>query len=254
MTNYAAIMTSQPVKTSTRGPKLLTAIGALCLVGAVVVAVIVVRLFLSVVPFGITSADGGPGNNAVGGVEVPGEVTLTLDGDTTYAVYLAHPSAADGIVLADRVTVTGPGGAEVARVAGASDHSTTNSVSAESLFTFRTGSAGEYTVDAPPLAGPAATPWAQVIVAPQKALGGFLGSLFGTIAGVFVTIGLAGAGVVMVLIGGIWWYTRSKARKQLQRGQWSPGPNQPDLSRQPGPPQNWPGPQQQYGPGPPYRP
>lgn len=211
-------------KTSRKWPITLTAAGVVLLIGAVVVAVMVARLFLSVVPFGVVSADGGPGSDALGGTEVPGEVTVVLEANSVYAVYLAHPSAAVEAELLDQVTVTAPDGAEVSEVPAPSSNSTVNDVSASSIFAFRTGAAGEYTVTAPPLTASSDAPWASVIVAPHQGFGGFFSSLFSSIAGVFIALGMAGVGIVLVLVGAIWWYTRSRTRKQVLAGQWVPRP------------------------------
>lgn len=255
-------MSTTPVpKTSRKAPVAVTILGAVCLVGAVVAAVIAVRLFMSVIPLGVVAADGSPGSKAVGGVEVPGQVALRLDADTTYAVYLARPAAADDVDLMGPVTLVGPDGAEVAHVPGASGHSSMNGVEAETLFTFSTADAGEYTLAAPPMAPSSWAPWAHVIVTPAPATGGFIASVFGTIAGIFVTIGLALAGGILVIVGGIWWYTRAKARRQLQAGQWPAGSaatgygagfaGHGSVGRtQPGPPGAYPAPghwHQQYG-------
>lgn len=211
-------------RTSRKGPITLTAVGVVLLIGAVVVAVMVARLFLSVVPFGVVSADGGPGTDALGGAEVPGEVTVVLEADSVYAVYLAHPASAVEAELLDQVAVTAPDGAEVSQIPAPASTTTINDVSASSIFTFRTGAAGEYTVTAPPLTVSSDAPRASVIVAPHQAFGGFMSSLLSSIAGVFIALGLGGAGLVLVLIGAIWWYTRSRTRKQVLAGTWVPRP------------------------------
>ncbi|WP_147918904.1 hypothetical protein [Ruania zhangjianzhongii] len=229
-----------PVQTSTKGPKILTAVGVLLLLAAIAVIVLVVRLFLSVLPTGIIAADGAPGPDAAGGTEVPGTVTLSLPAQTTYAVYLAHPSSVDGLLLSDRITVTGPDGQAASPAATPSGTTTSNGVSASDVSSFRTGAAGDYTVTVPELEDPDATPWATVIVTESDNIPGFIGGVFGTIAGVFVAIGLGLAGLTVTIIGVIWWYTRRQNRRRVEAG----GPNPPPPGQYPGPPSNYPG--QQY--------
>ncbi|HLR28892.1 MAG TPA: hypothetical protein VK086_09385 [Ruania sp.] len=209
-------------KTSRKGPITLTVVGAVLLIAAVVVAVMVARVFFSVVPTGVLSADGGPGEEAVGGTEVPGEVTVALEADSVYAVYLARPASAVEAELLDQVRVTAAGGADVTPVPGPDSNTTVNDVAASSILTFRTGAAGEYTVSAPPLTASSDAAWATVIVAPHHEIGGFVSSLLSSIAGVFIALGLGGAGIVLMLIGAVWWYTRSRTRKQVLAGTWVP--------------------------------
>ncbi|HIZ37909.1 MAG TPA: hypothetical protein H9815_19195 [Candidatus Ruania gallistercoris] len=234
-----------PVKTSTRGPKILTAVGVVLLLAAIAVVVLVVRLFLSVLPTGIVAADGAPGQEAAGGTEVPGTVTLSLPADTTYAIYLAHPSSADDVELSDRITVTGPDGQAAIPAPTPSGTLTRSGVSAHDVSSFRTGAAGDYTVTAPELQDPDSTAWATIIVAESDNIPGFIGSVFGTIAGVFLAIGLGLAGLIVTIIGAIWWYTRGQNRRRVEAG----GPNPPPPGQYPGAP----GPPSGHYPGPPHR-
>lgn len=228
-----------PVKTSTTGPKILTAVGVLMLIAALAVVGLVVRLFLSVLPTGIVGADGAPGPDAVGGTEVPGSVTLDLPASSAFAVYLARPSGSTGVQLSDTVSVTGPDGQEAFPGITPSGSVDVRGVSARDVYSFRTSDAGEYTVTAPELTDPDAVEWATIIVAPSKEVPAFFGGIFGTIAGVFVAIGLGGAGLIVTIIGAVWWYTRSKDRRRVEAGQHgAPGaggpPGAPGLA---GPPQ-----------------
>lgn len=232
-----------PVKTSTRGPKILTAVGVFLLVATAAVVAGVVWLFLSVLPTGIIGSDGEPGADAVGGTEVPGTVTLSLPAGTTYAVYLAHPSSAGDVLLSDQITVTGPDGQPAGPAVIPSGTTTRNGVTAHDVSSFRTGDAGDYTVTVPELADPDATPWATIIVAEGEDVRGFVGGVFGTIAGVFLAIGLGLAGLIVTTIGAIWWYTRRQNQRQVGGG----GPNPPPPGQYPGSPPGAPGPY----PGPP---
>ncbi|UFU06082.1 hypothetical protein [Ruania halotolerans] len=211
-------MPAPPATTSTTGPKILTFSGAVVLACAIVVIVVVVRLFLSVLPLGVVGADGAPGPEAVGGTDVPGSVTLPLSADTTYAVYLAHPSHADGVALSAAVSVTGVSGETVRSTAGPSGSSSSNGVGAHIVHTFRTSGAGEYTVDVPTLADPGVTPWATVVIAEGDDLPAFFTGVFGTVFGVFAAIGLGVAGTAMTLAGVIWWHLRSRARAAVPPG------------------------------------
>ena len=65
---------------------------------------------------------------------------------------------------------------------------------------------------------------------------GFVGGVFGTIAGVFVAIGLGLAGLTVTIVGAIWWYTRRQNQRQVGAG----GPNRP--GQYPNPPGQYPGP------------
>ena len=237
-----------PVQTSTRGPKILTWVGVGLLLAAIAVVVLVVRTFLSVLPIGIVAADGAPGPDAAGGTEVPGTVTLSLPAETTYAVYLAYPSGVS-VQLSEEVEVTGPDGEPASRTSVPSGTTTSNGVTARDVSAFRTGAAGDYTITAPELENPDTAPWATIIVTESDSIPGFVGGLFGTIAGVFLAIGLGIAGLIVTVLGAIWWYTRNQNRRQVEAG----GPNPPPPGQYPGAPGPAPGAPGQYPgqPGPP---
>ncbi|TDE99075.1 hypothetical protein EXU48_02530 [Occultella glacieicola] len=211
-------MSTPPTRTSLRGPVILTAAGALVLVAAIVVAVLVVRLFLSVLPVGLVGADGVPGPEAVGGTDVPGTLTLELEADTTYTILLAHPSNAQAVALGDAITVTGPDGRPATSTIGPSTTVDNNGVSARSIDVFTTAAAGAYAIVVPPLDNPAATAWATVVVAEGDELPGFIGGIFGTIFGVFLALGLGVAGVAMIVGGAVWWHIHSRARRSFGAG------------------------------------
>ena len=223
-----------PVKTSTQGPKILTAVGVVLLLAAIAVVVLVVRLFLSVLPTGIVAADGAPGPDAAGGTGVPGTVTLSLPADTTYAIYLAHPTGVS-VQLSDEIVVTGPDGQPAGSAATPSGTTTHHGVTARDVDAFRTGAAGNYTLTAPELENPDPSRWATIIVTESDSIPGFVGGVFGTIAGVFVAIGLGLAGLTVTIVGAIWWYTRRQNQRQVGAG----GPNRP--GQYPGPPPGAPG-------------
>ncbi len=211
---------ASPAKTSTTGPKILTFGGIGLLVVTAVLAVFVVRLFLSVLPLGIVDSDGSPGPDAVGGTDVPGSVTLTLETDTAYTVYLAFPSNT-AAALSEDPTVTDAMGTILPGLPAPASTSTIGGVSAEGVHTFRTSAAGEYTIDVPELADPDSTPWATAVVTEGDDLPAFFSGLFGTVFGVFLAIGLGVLGLGMVVGGGIWWYVRSRVRN-------APGMQRPD--------------------------
>ncbi|WP_207632338.1 hypothetical protein [Occultella kanbiaonis] len=229
-------MSAPPVKTSVRGPIILTSAGAVVLIAAVVLTVLVVRLFLSVLPIGVVGSDGGPGPDAVGGTDVPGTLTLDLEADTTYTILLAHPSNAPAVALSDSITVTGPDGAAATHMAGPSLTATNNGVSARDVDFFLTGPAGPYTIEVPPLDNPAATPWATVIVTEGGEVTALIGGIFGSIAGIFIAVGLGIAGVAMTAGGAVWWYLRSRARRTLGAGPGSypPSTQYPPAGQYPG--------------------
>ncbi len=217
-----------PVKTSTTGPKILTAVGVLMLIATIAVVVVVVQLFLSVLPTGIVSDHGAPGPEAAGGTQVPGTATLHLEANTTYVVYLAQPSSSPSVELSDQVEVITPSGQAAGPTPVPGSSITVNAVSARSIFAFLSGPAGEYTITAPPLVDPDAAPWATVVVAPGDDLPSFFGGLFGTISGVFLAIGLGVVGLIVTTIGAIWWYTRRKDQRRVAAGQHGPaGPGGP---------------------------
>lgn len=240
-----------PVKTSTTGPKILTGVGVLMVIAALAVVALVVRLFLSVLPTGIVGADGAPGADAVGGTEVPGSVTLDLPASSAFAIYLARPSGSTGVQLSDMVSVTGPDGQEAFPGITPSGSVDVRGVSAHDVYSFRTSDAGEYTVTAPELTEPDAVEWATIIIAPTKEVPAFLGGVLGSLAGVFVAIGLGMVGLIVTIIGAIWWYTRSKDRRRVAGG----GYGSPGLAGPPGPVGPPPGPPPGPGiggpPGPP---
>ncbi|MGW6130188.1 hypothetical protein ACWFNE_09195 [Cellulomonas sp. NPDC055163] len=193
---------------STRGATILIAGGVLVLLLTLALGTGVARVFLGVLPLGVVTSQGEPGSAVVASLDAPGVTEVELAADR-YAVYLAQPSVdrergdGAGSGLASDLVVTAADGAAVDTSRGPQVTSTTGGggVTARTVASFTITEPGTYTVAAPPTEdGSPAT----VLLAPDQDLAPFLTGIFGSILGVFLTIGLGLVGFLM-LAGGIVW-------------------------------------------------
>lgn len=205
--------------TSLRGPVALTVSGAVLLVVATVVAVLVSRTFVGLLPTDLLTRDGGPGEAVVGMVDAPGTATATLAAGTRYVVLMAEPTERTGSgddadlgELGGDLQVTTPDGRTLAAdlSPGVNLTSSAGGTTVHSVGAFRTDRAGEHTLVAPPAVGGADE--VRVMIAPDQPFLPFFTGIFGSVFGVFVVIGTTLLGVPMLVVGIVWWRRRAAAR------------------------------------------
>lgn len=205
-----------PRRTSLAGPVVLTVVGALLLVGALAVAVATAGAFVGAVRSDVVALDGsGPGDAVLASADAPGVTSVELTAGERYAVYLVVPRETVGDDerpdLEDDVLLRTPSGAVVA-ADGSPGVNVTTSVrgwTAATVGAFTAPETGTYDVAAPD----AGVPDAWVALAPDKPFAPFFGAIWGTVAGVFVVIGLSVVGVGVLAGGIVWWVLRARARR-----------------------------------------
>ncbi len=197
-------------RTSLVGPVVLTSVGALLLVATAVVAVLVVRTFLSIVPLGVLDASGGPGSAAVASTSAPGTTTAVLE-PGYHHLYLVVPSDEHEAGLPGTVELTGPDGETLPAEPSPLDGTASTGGSRAVLVAgFRVVEPGEYTLTVPE----ATTQDAQVVLVRGPDLTQFVSGIFGTVGGVFVAIALGVVGLGLTIGGVIWWVVRAGARRR----------------------------------------
>lgn len=204
-----------PRRTSVTGPVLLTAGGALLLVVALVVGVLTAVGLVRTVDTGVVRADGGPGPAVLAWADAPGATTVDLDAGERYVVHAVAPRSSvrgdDGPRLTEPVLLQAPSGQVVAadRSPSVTSRSGRGGVVATTVGAFTAPEAGTYRVAVPP----ASAPGTWVALTPDQEFGPFFGAIAGTVLGVFVVLGLAGVGFVMLVGGVVWWVLRVRARR-----------------------------------------
>ncbi|WP_182111220.1 MULTISPECIES: hypothetical protein [unclassified Actinotalea] len=213
-----------PPSTSLRGPVALTVAGAVLCVATVVIAVLVGRTFLNLLPTDLLTSDGQAGPGVVAEVSAPGQGTAQLEADTSYVVLLATSTSAGGdhVELEDDVVLVSPDGNEIVadRSPGVNLSASRDGTAVRSVGAFRTQEAGQYTVTAPPVSDGGT---ARVLLAPDQAFGPFFVGIFGSVFGVFAAIATAITGMPMLVIGIVWWRRRAGARAAGAAGPGAPG-------------------------------
>ena len=199
-----------PPETSTRGPATMTVAGAVLCVVTLVLAVVVLRGFLGLLPTGLVTADGGPGPDVVGVVDVPGEATADLEAGTRYAVHLAEREAADHDGLAGDLQVRTPSGETITASAGpgVTMNASAGGTTVHTVASFSTDEDGVHTLIAP---GMTDGGQAQLFVSEDQPFLPFFTGIFSTIFGVFGAILTGLAGVPLLVIGIAWWRRRRRA-------------------------------------------
>ncbi|UZN03111.1 hypothetical protein [Cellulomonas sp. S1-8] len=204
-----------PRRTSLVGPVVLTVLGVLLLVGAVIAAVATAGGFVGAVRSDVLRADGGPGPAVLAWADAPGSTRVELTAGERYAVYLVVPRDSLGDDerpdLAEDVLLLTPSGAVleaddapgVNMTSGVQDHV------AATVGAFQAPETGTYEVAVPD----AGVPGAWVALAPDKPFAPFFGAVWGTVMGVFVTLGLAAVGFGVLVGGVVWWVLRARARR-----------------------------------------
>ncbi|WP_149204871.1 hypothetical protein [Actinotalea subterranea] len=210
------LQTSQaaPGRRSTRGARILTAVGALFMIGALVVAFLSARTFVGLLPVDVLDGDGEPGPAVLLTVPAPGTGEVTLDAGTDYALFTvvdaqdSDSSGADDVLDAE-VAVTGPDGTAV-EVRGSADVDMSTGGGgrhASTVGSFETDAAGTYTVIVPA----AQQQHVEVLVTQDQPVLPFVGGIFGTIAGAFAAVLLGILGVGMLIGGVVWWVLRRRS-------------------------------------------
>ncbi|RYV49965.1 hypothetical protein [Pengzhenrongella frigida] len=188
---------------STRGAKILTAVGALLCVAAVVLGVFTARQFVGLLPLDLLGPDGSAGSAVVGTVDAPGTAQVQLEAGR-YAILIAQREPAGLGELAGDLEVTGPDGTSVATGGGAqvSVNAGRGGVRARSVGAFVVAEPGSYTVTAPPLTdGSTAT----VMLTPDQDFVPFFTGIFSTVFGVFGVMVVGFVGFGMTVGGIVWW-------------------------------------------------
>lgn len=203
-----------PARTSLVGPVVLTGIGAVLLVVTAVIAVLVVRTFLSIVPLGVLDTSGDPGSAALASSSVPGTTTVDLE-PGYYHLYLVVPSDEHDASLVGTAELAGPDGTTIlADLAGMSGTASMGSSRATLVAGFRVLDAGEHTLTVPD----ATTSDAQVVLVEGPDFAGFVSGVFGTVGGVFLAIVLGVVGFGLTVGGVIWWVVRGRTRRRVRAG------------------------------------
>ena len=214
---YAAnppLMAPRPVRTSLAGPVTMTSIGAVLLVATIVVAVFVVRTFVSIVPLGVLDAGGDPGSSSLASTPAPGSTTARLD-PGYYHLYLVVPVSEQYGTLDGDALLTGTDGTAITAEPSAVNGSA--SMGGSRAFTvagFRVEQGGEYTLTVPV----ASSDDAQVVLVEGHDVAGFFAGVLGTVGGVFVSIGLGAIGFGLTGGGGVGGDVRGRARRRVAAG------------------------------------
>ena len=195
---------------STRGAKILTALGALVCLGGLVLGVVIAVQFVRLLPLDVLGPDGAPGSAVVAVVEAPGTADARLEAGR-YAIVLTQRQPVGSGGLASDLSVTAPDGTAVATDARpqVSMHASRGSYAARSVGAFVAAEPGIYTVTAPRMAD--GTPATVMLTKDQDVapfVTGIVSTVFGLIA--VIVVGLLGCG--MLLGGIVWWVMARRPR------------------------------------------
>lgn len=206
----------RPRPTSTTGPKVTVAIGAALLVAAIAVGVLGAMAFVDVMPTDVLQLDGSPGSGVLAESDAPGSTTVELPADAAYTLFLVRDDRNLSTAMDGTPTVTDEDGRTIAvRASDVDLTATMGTTHAEAVASFRTDSAGTYTVEAPAAAD--GRP-ARVFVVESTGLGGFIGGIFGGVAGILGAVFLGLASVALLVVGGIMWGVRRGNASRVQPG------------------------------------
>lgn len=188
------------------GPKVLSWIGAIVLALSVAAGVLGVTAFLNVLPVGVVDAQGGPGASALGGGDVPGSATITVDRGELIVVW--EVTAADGSrsLSPQDVRVSGADGAVTVTRAEVGGTSSAGGARAITIAQFLAPSAGEYTVEVAAGTGAAEG----FVLAQGDSFPAFFGGVFATIGLWFLALGGGALGLGLLLGGIIWGAVRAR--------------------------------------------
>ena len=202
-----------PQRRSLTGPVVLTVVGAVLLVLALVLAIGTAAVLARAVSSAVVGPDGRPGDSVVAVADAPGSTTVRLEAGETYDVYLVADGAAGDVDLEDDVLLLAPSGEVVA----ADDDPVVDTRtrvgrwSTESVGAFTAPEDGTYQVAVPP----ADTSDAWVAIVPARELGPFVSSIAGTVLGILGVVVLAGLGLAALVAGIVWWVLRARSNRRL---------------------------------------
>lgn len=189
--------------------------GALLLVGAVVAAVATAGGFVGAVRSDVLTRDGRPGPAVLAWADAPGTTSVELTAGERYAVYLVVPRDTvrddERPRLDEDVLLLSPSG-EVVEADGSPGVNMRTGVRdrvAATVGAFTAPETGTYQMAVPS----AGVPDAWAALAPDKPFGPFFATIWGTVMGVFVVIGLGTVGFGATLGGAIWWVLRARSRR-----------------------------------------
>lgn len=194
---------AEPPKASSTGAKVLTFLGVASLVLGI--AGVVAGVVFMVQP--VAAVVDGSGSGVVSRIGSGETVTVDLGADKTYAVWIVSDSDS-GAYSGDPV-VTSPGGRDIDVRSSSSTTGRSGGTSATSGWVFTTDEAGDYEITAPWLSSGDLVLTSEDLVV-KIGIG---------IALLVVGIGLGGLGLVLTIVGIIWWVSRRKKARAL------PGPS-----------------------------
>ncbi len=191
--------------TSTTGPKITLAVGALVFLAALALGVVAGRTILETIPLDVLRTDGSAGSGVVGTVDAPGSGEVALLGERTYALYLVTDSDRD-TALAGTPRVTTLSGATLPTdTSSMSSYVSMGSTRAELVATVDVDAADVYAFEVPDtLDGRGG----EIYVTEGDPLSGMLGGIFGGVFGTIAAVALGFVGFVLALVGGIMWGVR----------------------------------------------
>lgn len=204
-----------PRRTSLTGPVVLTAVGVLLLVGALVAALATAGGFVGALRTDVLTLRGEPGPAVLGRADAPGVAQVELVAGERYAVHLVVHQGdvpeGERPRLEQDVLLQAPSGTVVAAdgAPGVSTRTAAGGRVAVSVGAFTAPEDGTYTMVVPP----AELDGAWVAVAPDKDFAPFFTAIWGTVLGTFLTIGLGLVGGGALVAGVVWWVLRARARR-----------------------------------------
>lgn len=202
-------------RTSLVAPVVLTSVGALCLLGALVAVVVVAVVLTRAMGSDVLTLRGEPGPAVVARADAPGATTAELTAGDRYDVHLVVPRRAvdddEDPTLGDDVLLLSPSGDVVAADGspGVRQRTAHGSWVAVSVAAFDAPETGTYQVAVPS----AGIDGAWVALVPERAFGDFFVAIWGSVLGMFVVVGLGLAGLGATTGGAVWWVLRARARR-----------------------------------------
>lgn len=202
-----------PQKTSTTGPMVMTIVGIVLSVIALVLVIVGIVRFADTVSEDALDLRGSDRDDIMVRTDIPEPATFVADESTTYAV-LFFGSPQDEVDV-DDLTVTGPRGEDVGLVATHMSYSSSSPRTTTTyLATFETDEAGTYTVT---VDGPSAEVDGELAVTDDEVV---VDLVLGAVSGVLLIIAgaLTGAvGLGLGIGGAVWWIVRRKTARTLTR-------------------------------------
>jgi len=182
------------------GPTVLVVLGILSLLGALGAGVLGARAMVEVIPLGILTLSGEPGDKVVAVLDTPGTTELELDGGEDYSFFLVAPEN-QRPSLGGEITVLAPDGSAsaVAHTALASE-TTVGSTTARAVADLVATSSGGHVIQVPRPSSPDAEVWLADVTVPEAPVA----SIFGGVAGIFLAVILGLVGVGLLVAGLVW--------------------------------------------------